>query len=87
MKKPNFFIIGAPKCGTTSIANWLREHTNIFMVENPKEPMFFDTDITKHNLTLKKYEKLFPCYITGCHSNRGQTIYPGPSKSSPILIP
>ncbi|MCW8831678.1 MAG: sulfotransferase domain-containing protein, partial [Gammaproteobacteria bacterium] len=59
MKKPNFFIIGAPKCGTTSLANWLREHPNIFMPEHPKEPMFFDTDITKHNLSLQQYEKLF----------------------------
>ena len=59
MKKPNFFIIGAPKCGTTSLYNWLREHPNIFMPEHPKEPMFFDTDITQHNLSLQKYEKLF----------------------------
>ena len=23
---PDFFIIGAPKCGTSSLATWLREH-------------------------------------------------------------
>ena len=31
MKTPDFFIIGAPKCGTTSLANWLGSHSDIFM--------------------------------------------------------
>jgi len=31
MNKPNFFILGAPKCGTTSLAGWLSERPNIFM--------------------------------------------------------
>jgi hypothetical protein len=44
MKQPNFFIIGAPKCGTTSMAAWLGEHPQIFM-SDPKEPRFFDTDM------------------------------------------
>ena len=29
--KPNFFIIGAPKCGTTSMFVTLRNHPEIFM--------------------------------------------------------
>lgn len=45
--KPNFFIIGAPKCGTTSLAAWLSEHTNIF-VSDPKEISFFNSDIDIH---------------------------------------
>ncbi|MFN8006404.1 MAG: sulfotransferase domain-containing protein [Terriglobia bacterium] len=43
LKRPNFFILGAPKCGTTSLASWLAEHPNIYM-PSPKEPFFFDTD-------------------------------------------
>lgn len=43
MKHPNFFIIGAPKCGTTSLANWLGGHPQIFM-SVPKEIYYFDTD-------------------------------------------
>ena len=40
MKRPDFFILGAPKCGTTSMAAWLSEHPNVFM--SPiKEPFFF----------------------------------------------
>ena len=44
MKSPNFFIIGAPKCGTTSLAAWLSEHSQIFM-SKPKEINHFDTDM------------------------------------------
>jgi hypothetical protein len=44
MKKPNFFIIGAPKCGTTAIAQYLAEHPEVFM-SDPKEPHHYNTDI------------------------------------------
>jgi len=43
MKKPNFFIIGAPKCGTTSLAAWLAEHRQIYM-SAAKEPHHFNID-------------------------------------------
>ncbi len=59
MKKPNFFIIGAPKCGTTSMAEWLRTHPQIFM-SDPKEPWFFNTDHkTEQALSLEQYLYLF----------------------------
>jgi len=45
MKTPNFFIIGAPKCGTTSMAAWLAEHSNVYM-SPVKEPSFFCSDIS-----------------------------------------
>lgn len=41
---PNFFIVGAPKCGTTSLAQYLSEHPSIFMCE-PKEPSYFARDL------------------------------------------
>lgn len=37
---PNFFVIGAAKCGTTSIHNYLSQHPQIFM-SAIKEPNFF----------------------------------------------
>jgi hypothetical protein len=43
IKKPNFFIIGAPKCGTTSLSEYLRTHPDIFFC-TPKEPTYFNTD-------------------------------------------
>lgn len=42
---PNFFIIGAPKCGTTALAAYLATHPNVFMCV-PKEPHHFSTDIS-----------------------------------------
>ena len=36
-RKPNFFIVGAQKSGTTSLSAWLGRHPEIFM-SSPKEP-------------------------------------------------
>jgi len=57
-RKPIFFIIGAPKCGTTSLATWLSEHPNVFM-SAVKEPHFFNTDDRRFISTLEAYENLF----------------------------
>ena len=40
---PNFLIIGAGKCGTTSAANYLMQHPDIFMPA-VKEPGFFSNE-------------------------------------------
>lgn len=44
---PDLFIIGAPKCGTTSLATYLNERADVFVC-NPKEPHYFSTDIGWH---------------------------------------
>jgi hypothetical protein len=44
MKKPNLFIAGAPKCGTTSMHNYLSQHPEIFM-SSRKETHYFSSDI------------------------------------------
>ncbi len=41
-RKPHFFLIGAPKCGTTSMYAWLKSHPRIFIA--PKEAHHFNTD-------------------------------------------
>lgn len=38
--RPNFFLIGAAKCGTTSVASYLDQHPEVY-VSKPKEPNFF----------------------------------------------
>ena len=58
MIKPNFFFVGAPKCGTTSIAYCLSQHPNVF-ISNPKEPHFFEKEIPRGIKSLKAYESLF----------------------------
>lgn len=43
MTLPNFLIIGAAKCGTSSLYMYLREHPEIYMSPS-KEPHFFSFD-------------------------------------------
>jgi hypothetical protein len=40
VNKPNFFILGAAKSGTTSLFSYLAQHPDVFM-PTPKEPTFF----------------------------------------------
>jgi len=58
MRKPNFFILGAPKCGTTSLWWWLRAHPAIFM-SHVKEPNFFNSGDKLGISNLTDYEELF----------------------------
>jgi hypothetical protein len=46
IRKPNFFIVGAPKCGTTAMFEYLRQHPDIFMYPY-KESNFFADDLKK----------------------------------------
>lgn len=57
---PNFFIVGAPKCGTTALYEYLRTHPNVFMPEL-KEPHFFAKDLGGYPRikTLEAYRELF----------------------------
>ena len=41
---PNFFIAGAPRCGTTALSEYLRRHPQVFMTI-PKEPNYFAADL------------------------------------------
>ena len=59
MRMPDFFIIGAPKCGTTSMAKWLRQHREIYVPE-VKEPHYFNTDLDYLNIrNWDEYTRLF----------------------------
>ena len=42
-RRPNFFILGAPKCGTTALSEYLRDHPRAFLSQ-PKEPHYFCGD-------------------------------------------
>lgn len=41
---PNLYLVGAPKCGTTSLAYWLGQHPDIFAPVE-KEPAYFGFDL------------------------------------------
>ena len=50
---PNLFLVGAPKCGTTSLYEYLRKHPQIFFPTgeeestywHAKEPAYFCVDL------------------------------------------
>lgn len=60
MPRPNFFIIGAPKCGTTALVEYLRGHRQA-LLSVPKEPHYFAPDLPGYREvdSLERYEALF----------------------------
>lgn len=68
MKGPEFFIVGAPKCGTTAMQEYLRQHPDIFMPDM-KEIHHFADDLLKHDdpfLNRDRYLSLF----AGAHEHQ-----------------
>lgn len=60
MIKPNFFVLGGPKCGTTALYEYLATHPRIFMSPQ-KEVNYFSDDVltTPNHLSEKHYLDLF----------------------------
>lgn len=45
---PDFFLIGAPRCGTTALAGYLAGHPDVLFSE-PKEAKYFHTDFAREH--------------------------------------
>jgi hypothetical protein len=62
MPRPNFFIVGAPKCGTSSLHDYLGQHPQVFM-SKLKEPLHFGRDLEINSIWCyrddQRYLKLF----------------------------
>jgi hypothetical protein len=61
---PNFFIVGAPKCGTTNMSYYLMQHPQVFMPEELEPYYFARLDIHENYSRYyykdkEKYLKLF----------------------------
>ncbi len=89
---PDFYIIGAPKCGTSSLFQYLGDHPSIYMPSN-KEPHFYATDMYTRDTGLTRrvadravYEQLFapaaPDQITG----EGSTWYLFSEDAVPAIL-
>lgn len=48
--QPNFFVVGAPKSGTSSLSHYLRQHPDVY-VSPIKEPFFFAKDIREEDFS------------------------------------
>jgi hypothetical protein len=67
VRKPNFFIVGAPKCGTTSMYAYLKAHPEVFMPERVTvtgigEMHFFGSDLDfrrRPRMSLDEYVSYF----------------------------
>ena len=73
---PNFFLVGAPKCGTTSLSLYLRKHPDIY-ISKPKEPHFFSDDINNGGVKdLSIYLDCFNDAKVGCKTiGDASTLY------------
>src|ERR1043166_4244119 len=59
MRRPDFFIVGAPKSGTTAMHTYLAQHPEVFLAR--KEVHFFGSDLDLQNdiRDLSTYLELF----------------------------
>ncbi len=59
--QPNFFIVGAPKCGTTAIYSYLQRNPAVFVPRAVKEPHHFSPEFWSVDsiISSQAYERLF----------------------------
>jgi len=67
IRRPDFFIVGAPKCGTTSMAEYLRQHPDVFVARG--EPHFFGSDI-RYNPRQMTEEEYLECFSEAGNERR-----------------
>lgn len=75
-KHPNLFLVGAPKCGTTSMAHYLGQHPQIY-VPTVKEPNFFVSDIggSDGNHNEEQYSELYSDWGDELYALDASTAY------------
>lgn len=57
MRIPDFYLVGAPKCGTTAMNQFLSQHPEIF-IPSCKEFHYFGSDLELRNYSISKQEYL-----------------------------
>jgi len=75
MPKPDFFIVGAPKCGTTALYEYLKQHPQVFLPR--KEIYFFGQDFHfRHpRPNLDFYQSLFKAATQNQYSGDASVWY------------
>lgn len=73
---PHFMILGAAKCGTTSLHAWLDQHPQTHM-SNPKEPKYFEM----------QYEKGSEHYLATCFEGWDGKKLLGESRHRNLILP
>ena len=75
MAVANLYLIGAPKCGTTTVAGWLGSHRDVYW-STPKEPYYWADDFPGQRAhygfdTRQAYESLYSSPAAGSRTYRG----------------
>lgn len=75
-RAPDFFLVGAPKCATSSLHLLLIRHPDIFMC-SPKEPHFFSTDMPGLGEVADRaaYDALFDAALPGAKRGEASAFY------------
>jgi hypothetical protein len=72
---PNFFIVGAPKAGTTSLYHYLDQHAGVYMCPI-KEPCYFASELRPENFSDRERRRVeeemrsLRLYLDGPASNK-----------------
>lgn len=66
--KPDFFIVGAPKCGTTAMSDYLSTHPEVFM--GRKEMHFFGRDLRFAPQFYRRNEREYLAEFDGANSHQ-----------------
>jgi hypothetical protein len=76
MPRPDFFVVGAFKSGSTALYEQLRRHPQIFMPFH-KEPLYFGDDLTRRygRMSLDDYLRLFRGAKPGQRVGEASTWY------------
>lgn len=85
--RPNFFIVGGPKCGTTSLYNYLSRHPDVFMCPS-KEPQFFAADTLGEQRSICTLEDYLRCFSAARNQKRigeASTAYLGSATAAQSL--
>src|SRR5215472_18741131 len=68
IKRPDFFIVGAPRCGTTAMGQFLSAHPDIFMAR--KEMHFFGRDLRFGRRFYRRNLDAYLSEFTGAESRK-----------------
>ena len=80
MNRPNFFIVGAPRCGTTALYTYLSEHPNIYL-SDIKELHYFASDFPDlHKIVFRSQDDYFKLF------SAAQDVHTAVGDISPLYI-
>lgn len=88
---PHFIIIGAGKCGTTSLHNYLNQHPDIYLCPKKETFFFIDPEARQKNqqwgavTTLEEYLALFAEAPDRCIRGEISTVYHASPESAGLI--